>query len=103
MDNWKDEHKKDILSREWKYDFASLSNKELTFLLTNLFYQYFLIDVHSISIQSMQDRSGNDVEIIINGEAFRDVAGIDGSELTNIHSKIEEEEVDEDYDEEEDD
>lgn len=98
--NWNN-HFNDILTREWKNDFASLTNAELTLLLQNVFYQLFLIEINSVEISSKQNEFGNFVKFEISGEAFRDPEKLEEFEKEDLYSQnnmynIDDEEYNED-------
>lgn len=79
--NWIKEHMEDIDSKNWNYDFASLSNSEISFILKNIFYQLFLIHVDKIEINSSLDYNGYKVNLSISGEAYRDPSSIENYEI----------------------
>lgn len=67
------EHIKDILSREFKGDYSTMSNGEFVDKLKNALYQLFLIEVDDIAVSTRYNMDGSYINISIQGELFRDI------------------------------
>lgn len=93
--NEMNEHINDILSREFKGDFASLTHDEVRQKIYNMFYQMFLIDVESMKIIVNDDFAGSHVSLAITGTLLRDADNLKDADITETYMEIEDIEEDE--------
>jgi hypothetical protein len=71
--NERAQHLKEIQSKLWNKDLLSLSNREITETIRNMFYQMFLVEITDFNFAIRYNGSGNTVvKFIIEGDAFGD-------------------------------
>lgn len=83
---------KEMASKLWSKDVASLTTNEVMDLVNNIFYQMFLIQVTAVNYAIKTDESGTFVKFVIDGEAYLDEKSIDTSD--KLDAIAEEEELD---------
>jgi hypothetical protein len=85
-------HQKEMESKLWSGDITTLTNKEIQDLVSNFFYQTFLIDINGFNFGYKTDDTGTYVKLILEGSAYGDIENLTQSEIEAIQQELEDEE-----------